>query len=34
MIERHKAGLQNIARHCTGERPLWIVNPHAVTAGR
>ncbi len=26
MIERHRAGLENIARHCRGERPLWIVN--------
>jgi glyoxylate reductase len=26
MVERNRAGLENVARVCRGERPVWIVN--------
>jgi len=26
MVERHRAGLENVARVCRGEKPVWIVN--------
>lgn len=33
MVERHKAGLENIARFARGEKPFWIVNPQALQRG-
>jgi phosphoglycerate dehydrogenase-like enzyme len=33
LVERQKAGFENIARHCRGEKPFWVVNP-SVLQGR
>ena len=33
LVERQKAGFENIARHCRGEKPFWVVNP-SVYQGR
>jgi D-3-phosphoglycerate dehydrogenase / 2-oxoglutarate reductase len=32
LVERQKAGFENIARHCRGEKPFWVVNPSAYPA--
>lgn len=32
MVERHRAGLENVARFCRGERPQWVVNAPRVPA--
>ncbi len=28
-VHRHKAGIENIAMFCKGQRPQWILNPEA-----
>jgi hypothetical protein len=30
MVYRHKAGLENVAMFCKGQRPQWVVNPEVL----